>query len=391
MIYTRSARPGAARLPDGIYLELVDNLFTTLRSIVLVGVMVLVVGGVLGLRTGDGAIIGLTAAMALWSLTRIALVRDYRRAHALRTMTGAEARIWEIRYALGSFLFAAMVAALDVRALGLPDTTAPTLVTGLIFAYGAGLTLRLSVRPWICVASLMIATGPTVIAMAARQPSGTMLPADRFAYLIQASIIGSFAIAGLETAGHLYRTLLAQLVAKSQLAGLARTDALTGLANRILLRERFEEELAHAELHGGMLALHFIDLDRFKVVNDQLGHPTGDAVLQEVARRLTHVLGPRDVAARLGGDEFMVLQAGITPPGADRLARRIVHLLAAPYLIGDRTVRIGASIGIALAPRESRDLDQLLAAADRALYQAKGEARGSVAFAHDNRTQATAA
>ncbi len=387
MTSQRSFPSTAGPLPDSVYVELVDNLFTALLPVVIMGVSLATMGALVAMRTGDAMIGGLTIVAAFWSFGRAAVMLAYRRARAVRPIDHAAARKWEGFYAVGSYIFAATLGAFNVRAFAISDPTAEMLATALIFGYGAGMVLRVSVRPWICVPSLMIAALPTSLAMLVKS---TVASPDQSAYLAQALIVILFTAASLETAAHLHRTLLAQFLSKSQLAGMARTDALTGLANRILLRERFEEELEKAE-HGGTLALHYIDLDRFKVVNDELGHPTGDTVLQHVAHRLIELLGPLDVAARIGGDEFMVMQVGLTSPAeAEILARRIIRALAVPYAIDGRTIGIGASVGIALAPEDGRDLGQLLAGADEALYQAKTNARGSFAFWGDRR-RATAA
>ena len=382
------AQPITAIVPDSVYVELIDAIYTALLPVLTMGTAFAVLGTLVAVRTGDVMILWLTVIAALWSFGRAVIMLAYRRARAVRPLDHSAARRWEGFYAAGSYISAAMLGAFDVRAIAIADPTAQMLATALIFGYGSGVILRVSVRPWICIPSLMIAVIPTVIAMLVK--STTPSP-DQGAYLVQALVMIFFTIASLEAATHLHRTLLAQFLSKSQLAGMARTDALTGLANRILLRERFEEELAQAE-GGRMLALHFIDLDRFKVVNDDLGHSTGDAVLQQVAHRLIGLLGTRDVAARIGGDEFMVMQVGISAPvEAERFARRIIHMLAAPYPTDGRAIRIGASVGIAFAPKDGRDLGQLLAGADEALYQAKSKARGSFAFWSASRRRATAA
>jgi diguanylate cyclase (GGDEF)-like protein/PAS domain S-box-containing protein len=157
---------------------------------------------------------------------------------------------------------------------------------------------------------------------------------------------------------------------------LAQRDVLTGLANRRMLRERLQNALARVH-RGDKLALLYLDLDRFKAVNDTLGHPVGDLVLQAVSDRLNKVTRGMDTVARLGGDEFAILQPGIeTASDAAELARRIIQDVSAPYQIGGNCISIGTSIGIALAPQNSIDPDLLLKNADLALYQAKSSGRG---------------
>jgi diguanylate cyclase (GGDEF)-like protein len=128
---------------------------------------------------------------------------------------------------------------------------------------------------------------------------------------------------------------------------------------------------------GESSAIMFLDLDHFKAVNDTLGHPVGDALLREVTRRLTKEVREIDTVARLGGDEFAVVQAKLNKPdGTATLAQRIIDVVSAPYMLDGQEVTIGTSIGIACAPEDGTDPDQLLKNADMALYQAKAAGRG---------------
>lgn len=153
----------------------------------------------------------------------------------------------------------------------------------------------------------------------------------------------------------------------------ATHDSLTGLANRALLYETIERELAALDPDRGELALLLLDLDRFKEVNDTLGHDVGDRLLQTAALRIRDHLGPHELAARLGGDEFAVL---VRPPGtaerAIELAHRLVETIQQPFHIAeDVTVEVDASVGVALAPRHARELAELVRCADVAMYTAK--------------------
>jgi diguanylate cyclase (GGDEF)-like protein len=195
----------------------------------------------------------------------------------------------------------------------------------------------------------------------------------------QAFLIAAFAIASLESVAHIYRTTLRQLLTNQDLAILAGKDALTGLPNRTLLRARLNEGIAQTRRTGELLAFHYLDLDRFKIVNDVLGHSAGDALLQAVAERLESILRVGDSAARFGGDEFVVVQTGIRRPDEARLlAHRIIRVVSAPYSLDGQEARIGVSIGIALAPRHGLGLEGLASRADAALYEAKRKGRGGV-------------
>ncbi len=163
---------------------------------------------------------------------------------------------------------------------------------------------------------------------------------------------------------------------EEQIIHMARHDALTNLPNRVLFHERIELALKRQE----KLALLFIDLDRFKTVNDTLGHSVGDTLLCEVTRRLQTAVGKGDTVARLGGDEFAIVQAGASPTDATELASTIIESISKPFDIPGNQLVIGASVGIALAPTDGTDPDQLLRNSDMALYEAKANGRGTYHF-----------
>jgi diguanylate cyclase (GGDEF)-like protein len=168
--------------------------------------------------------------------------------------------------------------------------------------------------------------------------------------------------------------------AEERIRFLARHDVLTGLPNRGLLMTRIKQALPGARRGPGFAVL-FLDLDRFKMVNDTLGHAAGDTLLQQVAGRLTACVQAGDTVARLGGDEFVILQAGVkSPESAASLAQRIIAAVGAPYAIGGNEVVIGVSIGIDIAVTDQTSADELLRSADMALYMAKGEGRGNFRF-----------
>jgi diguanylate cyclase (GGDEF)-like protein/PAS domain S-box-containing protein len=158
---------------------------------------------------------------------------------------------------------------------------------------------------------------------------------------------------------------------------LAYYDALTGLPNRALFNDRVAQALAHAKRRDARgLAILFLDLDRFKTINDTLGHRAGDELLKAAAQRLTHSLREGDTVARLGGDEFLFLLPGIDDvEDAARCGRKIVDLFDAPFQIGDQELHVTASIGISLYPLDGPDIETLVRNADTALYRAKDQGR----------------
>jgi diguanylate cyclase (GGDEF)-like protein len=167
--------------------------------------------------------------------------------------------------------------------------------------------------------------------------------------------------------------------ATRQLRHLATHDALTGLPNRVLLDDRLTQAMARADRDGRPFALMVCDLDRFKLVNDSLGHAAGDELLQEVARRLAGLVRATDTVARMGGDEFMMLVTSIHHVDDARgLATRAVEVLQEPILIAQVDVHTSPSIGIAFYPQDGKSIEALIAHADAAMYCAKQRGRGSV-------------
>jgi diguanylate cyclase (GGDEF)-like protein/PAS domain S-box-containing protein len=168
--------------------------------------------------------------------------------------------------------------------------------------------------------------------------------------------------------------------AESQVAHMATHDALTDLPNRVMLRETLEHAISRAK-RGELVALHYIDLDHFKAVNDTLGHLVGDELLKQVADRLRGCVREIDTVARLGGDEFAVIQAALVEASdAALLVQRLRDALKAPYSVDGNHVVIDTSIGIAMSPADGVSVEELLKNADLAAYAAKAHGRGTYRF-----------
>ena len=161
---------------------------------------------------------------------------------------------------------------------------------------------------------------------------------------------------------------------------MAHHDSLTDLANRVLLNDRLEHALGRMP-RGEMVAVHHLDLDQFKAVNDTFGHPCGDRLLRIVAERLRDLVREADTIARMGGDEFVIVQTDIADPAdATALAQRVIELLSEPYDLDGHQAVIGVSIGISVGPGDGTSPDRLLRNADLALYRAKSDGRGTFRF-----------
>lgn len=169
--------------------------------------------------------------------------------------------------------------------------------------------------------------------------------------------------------------------AEAQISRLAHYDVLTGLPNRILFHDRFEQELSRASRAGHAITLMFLDLDRFKEVNDTLGHDIGDLLLQEAARRLSHSVRTTDIVARLGGDEFTIILNELNEISViNRVAQGMLDSLAEPFRLSNETLYITASIGITIFPADAKDIEILLKNADQAMYSAKQQGRNRYSY-----------
>ncbi|MBI2734088.1 MAG: EAL domain-containing protein [Aquabacterium sp.] len=179
--------------------------------------------------------------------------------------------------------------------------------------------------------------------------------------------------------------------AEHQLQHLAQHDALTSLPNRNMLQEHLKTCMGLAERHGHHMAMMFLDVDRFKKINDSLGHHVGDSVLSEIARRLRTGMRTSDIVARLGGDEFVILLPQITAVAdGERVAHKVLDLFADPIRVGSHELRVTPSIGLAIYPEHGADTITLMRHADLAMYQAKSHGRNRVQVYSDKMQAPTA-
>jgi diguanylate cyclase (GGDEF)-like protein/PAS domain S-box-containing protein len=177
-----------------------------------------------------------------------------------------------------------------------------------------------------------------------------------------------------------FRDMTERLEAQRRIEKLAYRDVLTGLPNRLLLGQRVEFSLRLAERGGGKFAILFLDLDRFKNINDSLGHAFGDRVLIEVADRIQRCMRDVDTLSRMGGDEFVAFLQDADAIGAEVAARRILSSLALPFLVDEMNFSLGCSIGVAMYPADGTSLDDLIKCADTAMYRVKERGRGNFRF-----------
>lgn len=204
---------------------------------------------------------------------------------------------------------------------------------------------------------------------------------DKVRRLILA-LISSAAFILIFLYGLLQRLSNAQRIAQAQFAHQAMHDSLTGLRNRPAVMEHIDKKLADGdEASLGGLALLLLDLDGFKAVNDNFGHDSGDALLKQAATRIEAALRDSDYVARLGGDEFLIVVPQVSDQEtAERVGKKLVDAVGAPYMLNGNEVRVTASIGISLFPQDARDREALMKCADLALYEAKRAGRNRSCF-----------
>ena len=187
-----------------------------------------------------------------------------------------------------------------------------------------------------------------------------------------------------------FRNVGAALETSRQMSRLALRDALTGLANRLLLGDRLTAALALAHRHHKPLAVLFMDVDDFKSLNDSLGHAAGDQLLQSLASRLHGSVRQSDTVSRYGGDEFVIILSEMDHPGnAVAVGRKLLQAVAQPHRLGARDARVTGSLGISLYPDHGQDADTLIAVADAAMYDAKRAGPGNVRLAAGRRESVT--
>ena len=209
-----------------------------------------------------------------------------------------------------------------------------------------------------------------------RRPDGTLVPAE----VLTRSFGGQDGASGASKVLAV-RDISERKEAEERIRHMAHHDALTGLPNRRMFVDRLHQVLARSKRDGTTVAVLCLDLDRFKHVNDLGGHAAGDELLRQVARRLNDSIRTEDTAARLGGDEFAVIQVGVAhPDGPGIMAERLVKAISKPFELGSQQTMIGTSVGIALYPGDGEEGEDLVRAADTALYRAKEAGRGTFRF-----------
>ena len=357
-------------VPEGTFIELVQSLFRTVLPTAIIAITFTGVAAVVSFQTPDSVLWALTILGLISLAGRVGTLLYFRRSVFEAEMSLPGARKVERIFAASYLSFAVSLGLFSAWALHVAALEAHALVIALVVGYAAGVAAGAFYRPWISVTAMLSGVAPTILA--------SFLSVNPLSWALGALLLILLG-GGMENIVSRYRVASRGITMKRLFADMAERDVLTGLLNRFGLGERFSQETAMRR-DTSDIAVHCLDLDRFKPVNDRYGHPVGDLVLQAVAKRLTATLRGHDFVARVGGDEFVVVQLNIAAPrDAEQLAERIVRVIAEPIGIGDQTITIGASIGFVLVSEAGPALDELIAQADEALLRSKaaGGARAS--------------
>lgn len=356
-----------SRLPDDIYTGLIRLLFSAFPQVASVTSGTVI--GAFAIAYGNSSISNwaiaiASVAMAFFRISILVLF-SWR---SKETISVQQAKAWELGYWAGSLAMACVIASMEIVAIiGGTDTGTQLLCLGLAMATcGGQCSIRISCRPWI-----PITTGTIVLGIF----SGACLSTPDSMHRIVGALLILYWLSFVEACRQSGRTIIALRLSELKISKAAQTDDLTGLMNRRAFRDKFES-FAQRKLPFTNYALLALDLDGFKHVNDNHGHPVGDQLLKLVSYRLHACHARTDALARLGGDEFSILMPEFdTVDRVTEFAEAVIEAVSKPYEISGLTIEIGVSIGIAHST-SSCNFEHLTSLADQALYQAKRGGRG---------------
>ncbi len=357
-----------------VELELIRSLAAGLLPTSIMTLGFIACGGLI-LWTEQDPVLGVIMIGAMIaSVARIAAALRMPRRHEPATISLTRARRLERNFRLGHHAFAAMLGLFGLRTFLLDSPALHMLMTCLLIGYAAGVSATAALRPRIAIPSMLLALMPAVLAALARMEGP---------YVAMGLMTIAFVAGGIQNLCIRHSRAMEEIALRITFGNIARKDSLTALPNRIALREWFQERGA-APGRQGLIAVHYLDLDGFKPINDRFGHLFGDALLSAVGKRIVGATRDTDLAARLGGDEFAVVQAGIGEASeAEQLAQRLNAAISRPYQIEGRIVNIATSIGYVVTAEHGGELEQLLALADRALYASKRQGGGVTRYGAD--------
>lgn len=364
------------RVTPEVYRELVDLLLPVRVPTIILTVIAGMFGWLIHQRTGSTASAVFTIIALVLAVVRLGHIELYERTRLGRPRTERQTRLSDMVFTFLSVAFGFDIGLLCASAILQPDIATRTLGYVLCIGYGCGVVARTGFRAHATHVTLGMFLIPVTYALASN------IFADTDA--AQKSVDIALAVATLllsytsyAIANRSERLVSNHLTTRRKYFALARMDPLTGTANRLSLHELYDEARAARR----SVAVHCLDLDRFKAVNDHYGHSAGDALLVYVSQRIQGILRSDDMLARIGGDEFVILQLDVeSQRDAALLAERLLHVIVQPYVVEGHRAEVGVSIGSAIAP-PGATFDTVFTAADQALYRAKNEGRARAVMA----------
>ena len=365
-------------IPDQeLYFELVRALYSTPKSILGATIAAAIISIVALELSGDSAYGWFLTSFLIVGIGRTATIFIYQRADHDPGDSTATKR-WEFVALSGAWLFASLVGLIGAHAvLSQPAPEIEILISCCVMGYIAGISSRNASRPIISIGQIGLTCLPFVFALLLR---------TNVVHVVLAIFVMTLFASLIVICRSVFENIVARHNAFRKIESIARRDGLTGLWNRTAFMEVLERCLTAAAKSASSVALISIDLDRFKDINDTLGHLAGDTVLKEVADRISSVIGSRGHVARIGGDEFLVILVGANELETGNLARDILAMFSLPFPVSTRSNVCTASIGYAVTAG-SLTLEALLRNADLALYEAKQSGRARIVQHTDLITQ----
>jgi diguanylate cyclase (GGDEF)-like protein len=351
--------------------SLVETLFSSSTSLGIGALCGAACSTAIALSSGDPWLGAMAVAITLTGLLRLTHAVFLHRAESYDATHSARS---ETVYEIGAWAYALLLGLTTLLTLLRTDEALYHMLAAVLtIGYAAGICGRNAGRPVIAIGQLTLASLPVSV--------GLFLSADPLRWVL-GCVTTAFMIGMVDITLQTYSAVLKAMSATQEqkrltarFERLARYDTMTGLENRGAFQERLHAEVANANSSGDQLAVLWVDIDKFKEINDSLGHPTGDKVLCAVARQLSSLVEGRGSVARFGGDEFVLLLRGSRSGFVEEAAHELMRALSVPMSIDGVSLQVTGSVGAAIAPMHGTDAETLLQHADMALYHAKANGR----------------
>ena len=353
-------------LANRVYVEQVRSLYLNLAPALVMWGTFAITFWLAYHRMPEPGLLILGIAGIIASSLRIGVTAYYRDLALTAVLDHLAARRLELLFSLPYLVFSLILGIFCLHVFSWAEPEIHMLTICVVVGYCAGTATNCGLRPYLAIPSMILAVGPAIFVSVFKQDP---------AYLGMAVVATAFLLGAARSILVRFEAAKAEIGRRLASISLARRDVLTTLPNRLALQEYFDE---HAALISPKqpIAVHYLDLDDFKPVNDRYGHAVGDALLLAVADRLRGAVRSGDIVARLGGDEFAVIQFGLHHADeAALLARRIAATIEQPFAIEQVELTISTSIGTVVSHDRHQALDTLLKEADAKLYDAKQQFR----------------